>query len=343
MPFRSFRKDGVEIHPHRWIANALPAVLGEAFMSSLVLLSWQPFHLGPRQAIRRLGTFDVIQFEHCAYPDWMERLRGGARVVYSSHNVEVDYAAVQPRPAFVRSRVLQRVGKLESRAVHAADLLITCTPADANRMAELYGAPRQVEVIPNGIDSTLSVSDRLRERERCRASLKFPANEVVLLFVGGRAYHNRQAAHFLRDELMPKLGPHMRLLIAGECCRKSHDPDEKIRALGYVEDLRPFYAAADIGLNPVTAGSGSNIKVIDYLAAGLPVVTTPVGMRGYEALRHRLYVSGLDGFAAAIAAVEVGQRIAATEFNELTWTALGQKLYRTYTLLVDRTRSAAGA
>jgi glycosyltransferase involved in cell wall biosynthesis len=40
------------------------------------------------------------------------------------------------------------------------------------------------------------------------------------------------------------------------------------------------FQAADVALNPIFRGSGSNIKMFDYLAAGLPVVTTPVGARG---------------------------------------------------------------
>lgn len=309
-------------------------------MSSLVMLSWQPFQFGPQQAIRRLGKFDVIEFEHCAYPNWMERLRNSAKVVYSAHNVELDYASTQPRPALVRESVLQRLADLERRAVRAADLVVTCTLADARRMAELYGAPRRSEVIPHGFHSTLSLSERLRERERCRASLNFAPDNVVLLFVGGRAHHNRKAAQFLRNELMPQLGPKARLIIAGECCRRGSNAPGNIHALGYVEDLRPFYAAADIGLNPVTEGSGSNLKVIDYLAAGLPVVTTGIGMRGYDELNHRIYVAGLNGFAAAINAVDLAARTTGPGLDNLTWSSLGQRLYRTYAGLLGQTRSA---
>ncbi len=48
------------------------------------------------------------------------------------------------------------------------------------------------------------------------------------------------------------------------------------------EKLREVYAAADIAINPMISGSGLNIKMLDYMAAGLPVVSTEVGARGLK-------------------------------------------------------------
>ena len=38
---------------------------------------------------------------------------------------------------------------------------------------------------------------------------------------------------------------------------------------------------SDIGLNPVLAGSGSNLKLCEYIAYGIPVITTVHGNRGF--------------------------------------------------------------
>ncbi len=47
-----------------------------------------------------------------------------------------------------------------------------------------------------------------------------------------------------------------------------------------VPDLHPFLTSAAVAVNPAVAGSGVNIKLIDYLQAGTPVVTTTLGSRG---------------------------------------------------------------
>ena len=95
-------------------------------------------------------------------------------------------------------------------------------------------------------------------------------------------------------------------------------------------DLRPAFAAADIGVNPVRTGSGSNLKIAEYLAAGLPVVTTPVGMRGFESFRRWNEVAPLEQFAARLRTVRpnIAERPAGLE--DLSWAALGRSLYEIY-------------
>src|SRR4029077_19852371 len=54
--------------------------------------------------------------------------------------------------------------------------------------------------------------------------------------------------------------------------------------LGVVDDetLAALLATADVALNPMLSGAGSNLKLATYLAAGVPVITTPLGARGSE-------------------------------------------------------------
>lgn len=53
-------------------------------------------------------------------------------------------------------------------------------------------------------------------------------------------------------------------------------------ATGPVPEIAPYFAAADAGLNPITRGSGANVKLFEYLAARLPVISTHFGVRGTE-------------------------------------------------------------
>ena len=43
-----------------------------------------------------------------------------------------------------------------------------------------------------------------------------------------------------------------------------------------------LFAQAALALNPMKVGSGSNLKLVDYLAAGLPVLSSTVGARGFS-------------------------------------------------------------
>lgn len=60
--------------------------------------------------------------------------------------------------------------------------------------------------------------------------------------------------------------------------------------------MKDIIAASDIAINPVISGSGINIKMIDYMAAGLPVVTTKIGARGFENGNEDMIVTELGNF-----------------------------------------------
>jgi len=70
------------------------------------------------------------------------------------------------------------------------------------------------------------------------------------------------------------------------------------------DDLKEaLLRVAAVALNPMLVGSGTNMKMLDYLAAGVPVVSTPVGVRGLDLDHERdLRVVEPAEFAAAIRA-----------------------------------------
>lgn len=339
-PLGSFSHDGVIIHPHRFAANVLPFLLRGRAVPSLVGLSWQPYELGPRQRLERFSGVDVLEFHFCAHGEWMRRAPRGAMIVYVAHNVEFDYLLAQPGWLLRRS-MLSRLAKLERNAFHASDLVVTCTEADASRLVELYGKGPELAVIPNGSWDELIDARRSALRDRARSALGLVPDDVALLFIGGPAAHNREAVGFLERHVVPYLEKGVRLLVVGACSNyieRSDAAERRVQPLGFVSDLRAIFAAADIGLNPVTQGSGSNIKVAEYLGAGLQVVTTPFGARGYEAWRERLTVSDLDAFSDTIRAVAKRRSPQRSVPDALTWSAIGRQLHDVYSRSLERKR-----
>ncbi len=334
-PWRRFRREGVTFQPHFFAANVLPFILRDRFAPSLIALSAQPFGLGPRRRLRAVDAYDVIQFEFCAYPAWMERIRADTRIAYSAHNVEYDFWRGRTSPR-VRPRLLERMAALEQRSVHASDLVVATTETDATRLRDLYGGRAGFAVIPNGFDESLLHLDRESVRPRARAKLGIAPDETVLVFVGGPAAHNREAVAFLERELVPGLGRQTSLLLVGESAfpAGTRRRGAAVRRLRYAPDLSAVLAAADVALNPVSSGSGSNLKLGEYLAAGLPVVTTPVGLRGFEPLRGWLTVAELDEFAAAVRDPKRVPPSVRSELGDWTWSSLGRRLRGSYEQLV---------
>jgi len=339
-PRRSYRWEGVRIRPQLFPTLPLLA-LPDDWLPSALPVSWEaPL---PRAAalLREAPEYDVVEFEASGHGPWLERLPRGVGGVYGSHNVDADFAHRRVDGAGpLKRRLAAQVSRLERRAVRASDLVLACTQEDARRFEELYGDTARCAVIPNGFDDRLLSIDRPRLREGARASLGLRPEERVLLFVGGAAHHNLRAVRSLELEVVPRVDGPVRLVVAGKAGEALSGEDPRAVRVGYVADLRPLLAAADVGLNPVAYGSGSNLKVPEYLAAGLPVVTTPVGARGFERWAGAMHVAELADFPDAVASLPppVGPP---PGIEELAWSGIGRRLYATYAELIRSSSSAS--
>jgi len=67
-----------------------------------------------------------------------------------------------------------------------------------------------------------------------------------------------------------------------------------------IENIEQYYKISKIALNPVFSGSGTNIKILDYLNHDLPVISTDFGMRGYDDLKAFVKICKLNEFAREI-------------------------------------------
>jgi len=143
--------------------------------------------------------------------------------------------------------------------------------------------------------------------------------------------HNREAVRLLVERVGPQLaGQGVVLLVAGSVGRGLSERAPWLRVLGEVDDLGAVLHAADVGLNPVLRGGGSNVKLPTYLAAGLAVVSTAFGTRGYASLAPLATTVEPERFAEAIAARPSGWAARGEPAPEPVahhaWGALGERL-----------------
>ena len=126
--------------------------------------------------------------------------------------------------------------------------------------------------------------------------------------VGTDFEHNRRGVMELFTHVVPRLSDlQARLWIVGDVsatfrARAARESGGRVRAVPAQSDLTPWLWGCDVGLNPITTGAGSNVKLPTYLACGLEVVTTPFGARGFERLLPFVTRAELDGFATALTA-----------------------------------------
>jgi glycosyltransferase involved in cell wall biosynthesis len=251
--------------------------------------------------------------------------------VYHAQNVEaVRWREAGPR-LLAREHWARVMTTFERRAVATSDLTVVCTDEDAAQMRALHGA-HDVEVIPNGYDETVLRPADAAARARARTALGIAPDAQVAAFVGGDWGANHEALAFLRREVAPRLAAEGGVLLAvgGASRRLVGLREPGLVAVGETDDLGAVLAAADVGLNPMTSGGGSNVKVPTYLALGLAVITTPFGMRGYAPLASAVEVAPLEGFVDAVRRRSQGWAAlgapAPAALADYAWGALGARL-----------------
>jgi glycosyltransferase involved in cell wall biosynthesis len=75
-----------------------------------------------------------------------------------------------------------------------------------------------------------------------------------------------------------------------------------LRLLGVVGDTEKllWLKVASVGLNPIISGAGTNLKLAEYAAAGLPIISTAFGARG-GVLLPDTHITVCDGDAKSLA------------------------------------------
>ena len=256
---------------------------------------------------------------------------GDALRVYHAHNVEAErWRSIAPR-LWARERWRAKLAALERRAVEESDCCVACTDEDAALLASLHGA-RDVEVVANGFDETALSPASPAARARARAALGIREDAYVAAFVGGDWEPNHEALAWLVDRVLPPLAGDGFVLLAVGAVAKRHvgRPERWLVARAETPDLAPLLAAADAGLNPVSSGGGSNVKLPTYLGMGLAVLSTPFGLRGYAPLERNVVSVPRDGFADALRERPRGwaarRDMPPAALAEYAWGALGARL-----------------
>lgn len=238
----------------------------------------------------------------------------------------------------VSDRLLEQVEMAEAHCVRDARLVYACCEADAEGLLRQYGGrPADMIVVPNGTDTTAIAYADAVERIRVRRRVGLAQQPVALFLASGHRPNLEAAEHLFR--LAARM-PDVAFAFVGNAAYAytGRTFPENIWMIGTVsEEVRNVWLqVAGVALNPMLYGGGTNLKLLDYFAAGTPVVSTEIGIRGSgaEPGRHVL-VAGVDALEAPIRQALAGgpdiermtREARALVVENFDWWKLGDRLH----------------
>lgn len=279
---------------------------------------------------------DVLEVDSLNLTPLLQAARPGTLRVYGAQNVEAEWSERVGSNVAKQAGWARKLEALEQEALDAADLVVAVSAADRDSFVARYGTPAsKIAVVDNGFDAARLRAPSPGEKQGAREALGLAPGERGLLFLGTDFAHNRRAVEDLFRVVVPELESlRARLYLVGSVTttfRTRAAGESRVRAVPEQADLTPYLWGADLGLNPITVGAGSNVKLPTYLAAGLDVVSTPFGVRGFDRLKPFIAIAEIDAFAAALRQDPPRSEGRTKALAGYAWSAQADRLCEAYT------------
>jgi len=273
-------------------------------------------------------------------------------LIYEAHNVETDLKAAMLAESEAADELIDVVRSVEGACCATASHTIVCSHEDGERLGELFGLPAERTVIvANGVDpAAVPFADAaLRVQRRRTLGL---SDAPLALFLG--SWHEPNLAA-VRDVLAAaETLRAVRFLVVGSAglafAEVPVPPNVDLCGIVDAGFVQSVLGLAGVALNPMRWGSGTNLKMLDYALAGVPILSTRFGARGlgleagvhYEAVEAGELAAGLIALHALPAdAVAERTRAAAERVRErFAWDAIAAR-WRAHPALRELLEGAA--
>ena len=244
--------------------------------------------------------WDLI-FVHCSsVAQYVEHVQGIPKILdFGDMDSQkwLEYANYKPWPlSWGYTYEGLKMLRAEKRLARRFDLCTATTRAERETL-DGYGTGAVTDWFPNGVDAQFfSPGEEAYEAD-------------TISFIGRMDYYpNQECMQRFCDQVWPRLlakRPGMKLLIVGA------DPSPEMRRLGErpgvtvtgsVPDVRPYVRRSALMVAPLAIARGTQNKILEAMAMGVPVVTSTIAAGGVDAVpgEHLLVADTPEALAAAI-------------------------------------------
>lgn len=234
------------------------------------------------------NKIDIVHFESSYTGFYISKAisEAGAKQILGTENIEFllyeDYLKKLAKPytkTFINFQI-KRFKNEEEQMFRNADTCTAVTEKEEDYISKF--SKQKCFVLPNGIN--FSDFKSLQKKEWGGR----------LLFVGNFTYFpNVSAIKFFYDKIFRGLTD-FSLTIIGKDGEKLSIKDSKVILKEFVQDLKEEYNKADVFVFPLTIGGGTNFKILEAMATGVPIVANPGRLEGLKAEDGRHFLAAID-------------------------------------------------
>ncbi|MBI3754340.1 MAG: glycosyltransferase [Deltaproteobacteria bacterium] len=276
--------DAIEVP---WTKNEIMRAVGRWMLNGLK--DGLTFRRKAAFSVTRFSTeipFDIIQVEHTELGECMKR-PDGIPMVIDAHDILLKPSLREYKLAKGISKLIKYIKykALERREISIYkrfDRVFTRSEFDREMLLS-YDRELDVSILPPYVRIEYPSGNEIRR----------DTNSILFTGAMDRPV-NIEAVRYFYKEIFPLIKkeiPDARFYVVGnkppEEIKRIGEKDKDVIITNFVKDIKPYYLRASVFAAPLFVGGGIIVKILDAMAAGLPVVTTTVGNEGIEAIPDR--------------------------------------------------------
>jgi sugar transferase (PEP-CTERM/EpsH1 system associated) len=235
----------------------------------------------------------------------------------------------------------RRMPKYERRMIDEFDISFITSDVDKQHIEEGWRTAPDLTVVPNGVD-----------KELLKRGPAFSERSFTIVFLGKMDYFpNEDAVCHFAENIFPFVRdavPNAIFKIVGmnpteRVSQLAHRPE--VEVTGFVDEPTVHTADADIVVAPLRYGAGIQNKILEAMALGKAVVTTPLGAEGIDGVSESHFVVADSANEFADATIEllqnenrrldIGREAHTLISRQYTWDAVAEPLLQPVRELLD--------